>query len=223
MDPLAILVAALAAGAILLIVLGLGLRITQLGAVGFAEHQLQVTPEFVRDEIARVREVIDRDYKVEGDLRREISVADQRKLDEYLNSVRDVEQRIENAGKRGELQGRVRSPGITAGLDEGADLRAGARDPAAFLRRLLEKLGCALQAVALLLGGAHAERRDPAEDVRTWPGRLVEAGARVLVFPSLYEGFGMPLLEGMEAGVPVVGVPVVDVSAALDFVLTQNP
>ena len=32
------------------------------------------------------------------------------------------------------------------------------------------------------------------------------AGARVLVFPSLYEGFGMPLLEGMEAGVPVVGV-----------------
>ena len=32
------------------------------------------------------------------------------------------------------------------------------------------------------------------------------AGARVLVFPSLYEGFGMPLLEAMEAGVPVVGV-----------------
>ena len=32
------------------------------------------------------------------------------------------------------------------------------------------------------------------------------SGARVLVFPSLYEGFGMPLLEGMEAGVPVVGV-----------------
>jgi glycosyltransferase involved in cell wall biosynthesis len=31
-------------------------------------------------------------------------------------------------------------------------------------------------------------------------------GARVLVFPSLYEGFGMPLLEGMESGVPVVGV-----------------
>ena len=30
---------------------------------------------------------------------------DQRKLDEYLDSVRDVEQRIENAGKRGELQG----------------------------------------------------------------------------------------------------------------------
>jgi Protein of unknown function (DUF1552) len=40
-----------------------------------------------------------------GDLRRRISVNDQRKLDEYLESVREVEQRIENAGKKGELQG----------------------------------------------------------------------------------------------------------------------
>ncbi len=39
------------------------------------------------------------------DLRRQISSADQHKLDEYLDSVRDVEQRIENAGKKGELQG----------------------------------------------------------------------------------------------------------------------
>ena len=40
-----------------------------------------------------------------SDLRRQISTADQRKLDEYLDSVRDVEQRIEQAGKQGELQG----------------------------------------------------------------------------------------------------------------------
>src|SRR5204862_8109136 len=39
------------------------------------------------------------------DLRRHISANDQRKLDEYLDSVHDVEQRIENAGKKGELQG----------------------------------------------------------------------------------------------------------------------
>ncbi len=39
------------------------------------------------------------------DLRRGISSGDQRKLDEYLDSVRDVEKRIENAGRRGELQG----------------------------------------------------------------------------------------------------------------------
>ena len=36
---------------------------------------------------------------------RGISARDQQKLDEYLTSVREVEQRIENAGKRGELQG----------------------------------------------------------------------------------------------------------------------
>ena len=40
-----------------------------------------------------------------ADLRRNISRGDQHKLDEYLDSVRDVEQRIENAGKKGELQG----------------------------------------------------------------------------------------------------------------------
>ena len=39
------------------------------------------------------------------DFRRSISRLDQQKLDEYLNSVREVEQRIERAGLRGELQG----------------------------------------------------------------------------------------------------------------------
>lgn len=39
------------------------------------------------------------------DLRRQISARDQRKLDEYLDSVREVEVRIERAGKNGELQG----------------------------------------------------------------------------------------------------------------------
>ena len=38
-------------------------------------------------------------------LRRDLGSADQRKLDEYLDSVRDVEQRIANAGKKGQLQG----------------------------------------------------------------------------------------------------------------------
>jgi len=38
-------------------------------------------------------------------LRNNISTTDQRKLDEYLESVRDVEKRIENAGKKGQLQG----------------------------------------------------------------------------------------------------------------------
>jgi len=40
-----------------------------------------------------------------GSLRRSIGASDQHKLDEYLDSVRDVEQRIANAAKRGQLQG----------------------------------------------------------------------------------------------------------------------
>ena len=39
------------------------------------------------------------------DLRRHVSSSDQRKLDEYLSSVREVELRIERSGKEGELQG----------------------------------------------------------------------------------------------------------------------
>ena len=38
-------------------------------------------------------------------LRQDISSNDQQKLDEYLNSVREVERRIEQAGSRGEVQG----------------------------------------------------------------------------------------------------------------------
>ena len=59
-----------------------------------------------KDEVQRgdksVLDAVLSDAKV---LRRQISANDQRKLDEYLDSVRDVEQRIENAGKKGELQG----------------------------------------------------------------------------------------------------------------------
>lgn len=39
----------------------------------------------------------------------------------------------------------------------------------------------------------------PSEDLP-----LLFAGARLFVFPSLYEGFGLPVLEAMSSGVPVV-------------------
>ena len=59
-----------------------------------------------KDEVLKGdKSVLDAVIADAADLRKQISTSDQRKLDEYLDSVRDVEQRIENAGKKGELQG----------------------------------------------------------------------------------------------------------------------
>ena len=59
-----------------------------------------------KDEVSRGdRSVLDAVMTDAQDLRRGISATDQRKLDEYLDSVRDVEKRIERAGQQGELQG----------------------------------------------------------------------------------------------------------------------
>jgi hypothetical protein len=59
-----------------------------------------------KDEVnAGDKSVLDAVLADAGDLRRQISTSDQRKLDEYLDSVSDVEQRIERAGQQGELQG----------------------------------------------------------------------------------------------------------------------
>ena len=51
------------------------------------------------------RSVLDAILSDATTLRRRVGASDKRKLDEYLNSVREVERRIENAGSRGELQG----------------------------------------------------------------------------------------------------------------------
>ncbi len=51
------------------------------------------------------KSVLDAVQSEASSLRKKISHADQLKLDEYLNSVREVEQRIERAGKQRELQG----------------------------------------------------------------------------------------------------------------------
>jgi len=59
-----------------------------------------------KDEVSKGdKSVLDAVLLDAADLRRDICSADQQKLDEYLESVRDVEQRISNAGKKGELQG----------------------------------------------------------------------------------------------------------------------
>ncbi|MEC7679010.1 MAG: DUF1552 domain-containing protein [Planctomycetota bacterium] len=49
--------------------------------------------------------VLDAVYEDAKNLRLKVSATDRQKLDEYLNSVREVETRIQNARTRGELQG----------------------------------------------------------------------------------------------------------------------
>ena len=40
--------------------------------------------------------------------------------------------------------------------------------------------------------------------------RLLYAGSSLLLFPSIYEGFGIPVLEAMAMGVPVIGTKAVE-------------
>ena len=62
--------------------------------------------QLFKDESQRgEKSVLDAVMEDAQDFRREISRLDQQKLDEYLNSVREVEQRIDRAGKLGEVQG----------------------------------------------------------------------------------------------------------------------
>ncbi|NBO92781.1 MAG: DUF1552 domain-containing protein [Planctomycetia bacterium] len=59
-----------------------------------------------RDEVGKAdKSVLDAVMDDARGLRRSVSAADQRRLDEYLSSVREVEQRIAQAGKAGRLQG----------------------------------------------------------------------------------------------------------------------
>jgi hypothetical protein len=59
-----------------------------------------------RDEVGRAdASVLDSVLEEAGDLRGKISQSDKQRLEEYLESVREVEKRIENAGKARRLQG----------------------------------------------------------------------------------------------------------------------
>ncbi len=60
---------------------------------------------FKEEQSQGMASVLDAVREDAGDMKRKLSESDQRRLDEYLESVRDVESRIQRAGKRGELQG----------------------------------------------------------------------------------------------------------------------
>jgi hypothetical protein len=59
-----------------------------------------------REEVGKAdKSVLDAVREDASDFRKNVSKADQRRLDEYLSSVREVEQRIDRAGKAGKVQG----------------------------------------------------------------------------------------------------------------------
>ncbi|MDY3557122.1 DUF1552 domain-containing protein [Gemmata sp. JC717] len=59
-----------------------------------------------RDEVGKAdKSVLDAVREDATSYKNKVSIADRRRLDEYLSSVREVEQRIEQAGKGGRLQG----------------------------------------------------------------------------------------------------------------------
>jgi glycosyltransferase involved in cell wall biosynthesis len=129
------------------------------------------------------------------------------------------------------------------GLDGPYVLCVGALQPRKNVPRAVEafaRLGPAAQDCALVVAGGdrrgRAEVLDTVQRVRL-NGRVhllghvdeddlpaLYSGARALVFPSLYEGFGLPALEAMACGTPVVASRTTGLAEAVgDAGLTVDP
>ncbi len=109
------------------------------------------------------------------------------------------------------------------GLPQAYALYVGSNKPHKNLVRLVESwsLVAARQAGAVLVVAGHWEPRYPQAQERATALKLganvrflgavqeadlpaLYAGARLFLFPSLWEGFGLPVLEAMSCGVPVI-------------------
>jgi glycosyltransferase involved in cell wall biosynthesis len=130
---------------------------------------------------------------------------------------------------------------VSYGLPERYLLCVGTIEPRKNLERLLaawEPLYLAREAPPLVIVGRRgwlnegffaALERSPARDGVIFPGWMqdgdlpaVYAAAQLFIFPSIYEGFGLPVLEAMACGAPVVcsnatSIPEVAGDAALLF------
>jgi alpha-1,3-rhamnosyl/mannosyltransferase len=125
------------------------------------------------------------------------------------------------------------------GLPESYVLYLGSNKPHKNLVRLVDAWAqLQPQSVPLVIAGAWDSRYPRVrqrvrelglDDVVLWPGPVAEpnlpalyAGATLFVFPSLYEGFGLPVLEAMACGTPVAAadsssIPEVGGDAAIYF------
>jgi glycosyltransferase involved in cell wall biosynthesis len=149
-------------------------------------------------------------------------------------TARDIEHRFPAAGQRLEVVPNGVDPIFTPATDSqieairrsfeapgGYVLCVGTLEPRKNLARLLDAWHLVVERLEdppplLVAGGRGGRARGLRRRLQRTPGarylgrlprpRLVEAlqGASVFVYPSLYEGFGLPVAEAMACGVPVV-------------------